>query len=225
MANRKRGQRAGAGLTDFVNPRFVKALGHMVRQYSLMHAVRHEISPKEISDLLGEEVSNVSYHFTVLRDECDLIEETRQERRRGSIEHYYRATVKTLLPAKAFRGLERGLRTAVAACMADDLLDDLARALEAGKLGGKDDHVTRVPLNLDQEGERNVSAIAQRAKQEAEDEQQKAADRMAAGDAGAAGAAGDGGDGTGYVFGVFAFEVAWDAPNVDEPSEGTEGEE
>lgn len=196
-----------------VNPRLAKALEHVLRQHILMHAVRREISPKEISDLLGEELSNVSYHIRVLRDKCGLIEETRQERRRGSIEHYYRATVKTLLPAKALRGLKGGLRTAVAACIADDLLDDLAGAVEAGKLNGKHDHVARIPLALDEEGRRNVLAISQRARRDAEREQQKAADRMAARDSG---------DGTDYVFAVFAFEVSWDAPDTG-PAKGSEG--
>lgn len=214
MAKRKRSGRAGEGLRAFVNPRLAKALEHVLRQHILMHAVRREISPKEISDLLGEELSNVSYHIRVLRDECGLIEETRQERRRGSIEHYYRATIRTLLPAKALRGLKGGLRTAVAACIADDLLDNLARAVEAGKLNGKHDHVAQVPIVLDEEGRRNVLAISQRAKRDAEREQQKAAERMAAH---------DGEDGRDYVFAVFAFEVSWAAPDVAEPAKGTEG--
>lgn len=215
MAKRKKGQRAGEGLKAFVNPRLAKAFEHVLRQHILMHAVRREISPKEISDLLGEEVSNVSYHFKVLRDECGLIKETRRERRRGSVEHYYRATIKTLLPAKALRGLKGGLRTAVAACLANDLLDDLARAVEAGKLNGKHDHVARVPLALDEEGRRNVLAISRQAKRDAEREQRKAADRMAAHDGGER-------DGRDYVFAVFAFEVSWDTPDMAGPAEGTE---
>lgn len=216
MAKRKRSQRAGGRLKALVNPRLMKGLEHVLRQHILMHAVRREVSPKEISELLGEGLSNVSYHFRVLRDECELIEETRQERRRGAVEHYYRATIKTLLPAKAFRGLTGGLRTAVAACMADDLLDDLAGALEAGGMDGKHDHVARVPLVLDRKGERAVLAIAQRARRDAEREQRKAAERMADR---------DGGDGTDYVFAVFAFEVAWDEPDVDRPAERDEGGE
>lgn len=214
MAKRKRKGRAGEGLKAFVNPRLARALEHVLRQHILMHAVRREISPKEISDLLGEGLSNVCYHVRVLRDECGLIEETRLKRRRGTVEHYYRATIKTLLPAKALRGLKGGLRTTVAACLANDLLDDLARAVEAGTLDGKHDHVARVPLVLDEEGRDNVLAISQRASRDAEREQQKAADRMAA-------SGGD--DGRGYVFAVFAFDVSWDAPDAAEPAEGTEG--
>jgi hypothetical protein len=210
MARRKETRKAGADLKAFVNPRLMKGLEHVLRQHILMNAVRREVSPKELSGQLGEGLSGVSYHFRVLRDECGLIEETRRERRRGTVEHYYRATVKTLLPAKAFRGLRGGLRTAVAACMADDLLDDLAGALAAGKLDGKHDHVARVPLVLDEEGERNVFAIAQRARREAEREQGRAADRMSARD-------GHDGEGAGYAFAVFAFERAPDATKVDDP--------
>lgn len=100
--------------------------------------------------------------------------------------------------------------------MADDLLEDLAGALEAGKLQGSHDHVARVPLVLDTEGKRNVNGIAQRARRDAEREQQRAARRMA-------GRNGDGGDGVGYAFGVFAFETAWGAGGAGEQTAGAEG--
>ncbi|HEX6687373.1 MAG TPA: winged helix-turn-helix domain-containing protein [Solirubrobacterales bacterium] len=186
-----------------VDPRLVKALDHVVRQHILLAAVLGEVSPKELSEALDEGLSQVSYHVKVLREECGgIIEETHTEPRRGAVEHYYRASAKTLLPAKAWRGLKKGLRAAVGAGQANDLFNDLVAALEAGKLQGAHDRISRTPLVLDAEGQRNVKAIAERATREVENEQQATAKRVRK-------ANGDGGKVVGYTFALLAFEAAW----------------
>jgi DNA-binding transcriptional ArsR family regulator len=186
-----------------VEPRLIRALEHVLRQHILLAAVAGEVSPNGLSKALDEGLSHVSYHVKVLRDECDgMIEETRTEPRRGAVEHYYRASVKTLLPAKTWRGLKKGLRAVVGAGQASDLFNDLADALKAGKLQGDDDQIIRSPLALDLEGKRNVKAIAQRATGEVEREQGAATKRMAK-------ANGDGGEVVGYTFALLAFEAAW----------------
>jgi DNA-binding transcriptional ArsR family regulator len=195
---------AGAHLPMLVDPRLMKGLDHVLRQHILLAAVQSEVSPVELSKALGEDLSQVSYHVTVLRDHCGgMIEETRREPRRGAVEHFYRASAKTLLPAKTWRRLKKGLRAVVGAGQANDLFSDLAEALEAGKLQGPHDHIARTPLVLDAEGAHNVKAIAERATKEVEDEQRKAAKRMAK-------ANGDGGKATGYTFALLAFEAAWE---------------
>ena len=193
----------GEHLPALVDPRFVKALGNVLRQHILLAAVQGEVSPSELAKALDGELSRVSYHVRVLRDECDgIIEETRTEPRRGAVEHYYRATAKTLLPAKAWRRVKKGLRAVVGAGQANDLFNDLVGALKAGKLQGAHDHIIRTPLVLDAEGKRNVKAIAERATGEVESEQQAAAKRMAK-------ANGNGGEAVGYTFALLAFEAAW----------------
>lgn len=195
--------KSGAHLPVLVDPRLVKALDHVLRQHILLAAVAGEISPKRLSEALNEGLSQVSYHFKVLREDCDgIIEETHTEPRRGAVEHYYRASAKTLIPAQAWRQLKKGLRAVVGAGQASDLFNDLADALQAGKLQGKNDHIIRTPLVLDPEGEHNVKAIAECATKEVEDEQQAAAKRMEK-------ANGDGGKTTGYTFALLAFEAAW----------------
>lgn len=200
--------KSGAHLPDLMDPGLVKALSHVVRQHILLEAVAGEVSPKGLSETLDEDLGQVSYHVKVLRDECDgIIKVTRTERRRGAIEHYYRATAKSLLPAKAWRRLRKGLRAAVGAGQASDLFNDLADALKAGKLQGEHDHVTRTPLILDIEGERNVKAIAQRATKEVEDEQRAVAKRLER--------AGDDGGTVGYTFALLSFESAREPADSD----------
>ncbi|HEU4600053.1 MAG TPA: winged helix-turn-helix domain-containing protein [Solirubrobacterales bacterium] len=204
------GPKVGSELPILVDPRQVKALGHVLRQHILLATVAGEVSPSELSKALGEGLSQVSYHVKVLRDDCDgIIEETRTEPRRGAVEHYYRATVKSLLPAKMWRGLKKGLRAAVAAGQASDLFDDLAAALKAGKLQGAHDHIVRTPLVLDSVGERNVKALAERIGKEIEDEQRAAAKRMKESD----------GDrkAVGYTFALLTFEAAWEPADLHGP--------
>jgi DNA-binding transcriptional ArsR family regulator len=180
----------------------------VLRQHILLAALQREISPKELSKALDEGLSQVSYHVKVLREDCGgLIEQTRTEPRRGAVEHYYRASVKTLLPASAWRRLKKGLRAVVGAGLASDLFNDLADALKAGKLQGAYDHIARTPLVLDAEGKRNVKAIAERATKEVENEQRATTIRMAK-------ANGNGGKAVGYTFALLAFEAAWEPPDL-----------
>jgi DNA-binding transcriptional ArsR family regulator len=207
----------GAHLPVLVDPRYIKALDHVLRQHILLAAVQGEVSPKELSKALDEGLSQVSYHVKVLRDDCGgLIKETRKVPRRGAVEHYYRATAKTLLPAKTWRRLKAGLRAVVGAGQASDLFNDLAEALRAGKLQGKHDLISRTPLVLDEDGKHNVKAIAERAAREVEDEQDATAKRIQE-------AGGNGGEIVGYTFALLAFEAAWeptDLPTLAAQSEG-----
>jgi DNA-binding transcriptional ArsR family regulator len=202
------GAESGAHLPALVDPRLVKALDHILRQHILLATVAGEVSPNELSKALDEGLSQVSYHVKVLRDYCDgMIEETRTEPRRGAVEHYYRASAKTLFPAKAWRRLKKELRAVIGAGQASDLFNDLAEALKAGKLQGEHDHITRTPLVLDAEGQRNVRAIAERATKEVENEQQATAKRRKK-------ANGDGGEVVGYTFALLAFEAAWEPADI-----------
>lgn len=199
---------AAGHLPVLVDPRLVRGLSHVLRQHILLATVQREISPNELSKALDEGLSQVSYHVKVLREDCDgLIEQTRTEPRRGAVEHYYRASAKTLLPASAWRRLKKGLRAVVGAGLASDLFNDLADALKAGKLQGEHDHIARTPLVLDAEGQRNVKAIAKRATEDVEDEQRTAATRMAK-------ANGNGDKAVGYTFALLAFEAAWEPADL-----------
>jgi DNA-binding transcriptional ArsR family regulator len=192
-------------LPALVDLQLVRALDHILRQHMLLAAVQGEVSPKRLSKALGEGLSQVSYHMKVLRDDCELIERTRTVPRRGAVENYYRATEKTLLPAKTWRRLKKGLRAVVGARQASDLFNDLAEALKAGKLQGAHDFIARTPLVLDAEGKRNVKAIAERATREVEDEQQATSKRMEGG---------GGGKPCGYTFALLAFEAAWEPADL-----------
>jgi capsid protein len=107
------------------------------------------------------------------------------------------------------------MRAVIGAGQASDLFNDLAEALKAGKLQGKHDCISRTPLVLDAEGQRNVKAIAERAIREVESEQQAVARRIRK-------ANGDGGRVAAHTFALLAFEAAWEPADLPALAAGLE---
>jgi DNA-binding transcriptional ArsR family regulator len=69
-----------------------RLLAHPLRDRLLFEYQGDPTSPSKVARRLGESVSLVSYHTDVLaRNGC--LELVRTERRRGAIEHFYRAIV------------------------------------------------------------------------------------------------------------------------------------
>lgn len=70
------------------------ALRHPLRRQILREmAGRGAISPRELANLLGRPLSNVSYHVRVLAD-CAAVNLVRTEPVRGSVQHFYCVAVK-----------------------------------------------------------------------------------------------------------------------------------
>ncbi len=177
MPKRRRAKRKRNGGKD-VDQRWVKALGHELRVEILGILVERMASPNELAKITDEGLSQVSYHVKVLKDyECIKLVKT--EPRRGAVEHYYRATSDTLLPAKRWRGAAGGARTVVGAGQASDLFNDLADAADHHKLADADCHISRILLTLDATGWKNVRAGMKRLAKEVEKEQQASAAREA----------------------------------------------
>jgi DNA-binding transcriptional ArsR family regulator len=197
-------KRKSNGRRRAVNQAFVKSLAHELRAEILMILTERMASPNELAKMLDEGLSQVSYHVKVLKD-YRRIKLVRTEPRRGAVEHYYRATTDTLLPAHVWRGV-KGLRTVIAGGLASDLFDDLADAVGAQKLTEEDNHIHRIPLLLDAEGLENVSAIIERATQEVEKEQRESSSRVTK-------AKGKTVEVTAYTLGVLAFEDCREVTN------------
>jgi DNA-binding transcriptional ArsR family regulator len=67
------------------------ALAHPLRVQILVTAESEVVSPSDLAVALGEPLGVVAYHFRVLRA-AGMIELVSTERRRGSIQSFYRAT-------------------------------------------------------------------------------------------------------------------------------------
>ncbi|HYH53363.1 MAG TPA: helix-turn-helix domain-containing protein [Solirubrobacterales bacterium] len=69
------------------------ALRHPLRRRILREmATAEEISPRQLSDALGEPLSKVSYHVRVLAEGA-VITLVRTKPARGSVQHFYRSAV------------------------------------------------------------------------------------------------------------------------------------
>lgn len=67
----------------------VAALAHPIRIFILEAADEEQVSPSEVAVALGEPLGVVAYHFRVLNT-VGLIELAATERKRGSIQSFYR---------------------------------------------------------------------------------------------------------------------------------------
>jgi DNA-binding transcriptional ArsR family regulator len=67
------------------------ALAHPLRVQILAIAESEAVSPSDLAVALGEPLGIVAYHFRVLHA-AGLIELVSTERRRGSVQNFYRAT-------------------------------------------------------------------------------------------------------------------------------------
>jgi DNA-binding transcriptional ArsR family regulator len=73
--------------------RLLQILRHPLRKQLLRLYVEEDgmLSPKELSVFTKRHVSNVGYHVRVLVD-YEAVEIVAEEKRRGSVEHFYEAT-------------------------------------------------------------------------------------------------------------------------------------
>src|SRR4051794_4895110 len=139
-----------------LDERLAKALSHPLRQRILRRLNEGGVrSPNELSRELGDPLGNVSYHVRILR-ELDCVELVRTEQRRGALEHYYKATAQPWLDDKQWARLPAAFRRKT---LGRTLSEILEAASDASQTGGFDDPgatVARVPLDLDEQGWRDL---------------------------------------------------------------------
>ncbi len=100
-------------LRQVLELKLTKALAHALRGHIVAVLNERVVSPNDIAKELGMDVAYVSYHFRVLRDDYELIEEVSTADRRGSTEHFYsgdfdKATLALLAAEQQSGGTPRG---------------------------------------------------------------------------------------------------------------------
>jgi len=160
VAERRQKKKVGEG--SFGRPgheQLVKGLSHPVRTECLTVLSDQVASPREISEILEEDLSNVSYHVRVL-DELGLIELVHEEPVRGAVAHYYKAVERPLLSKAEWEQMPPEVRKAISAYGWDILIRDASEAIEKGTFDNRSDrHLTRTPLLLDSEGFARLSKL------------------------------------------------------------------
>lgn len=144
---RKPAQREG------VTTNRIMAMSHPLRARILrLLSDRDVMSPKQLSEELRAELSDVSYHVRRLEElECAEMVKTRPVR--GALEHFYRAIERSLIDTDEFEELDPITAEDLICQAIQKTLDDFVDSRRAKMVGyDRHFHITRTPLILDEEG-------------------------------------------------------------------------
>lgn len=152
MATRRRESKS-------VDERLVQVVAHPQRVQALSILSERVASPKELAAELGSPVGNISYHVRELED-AGMIELVEEKKRRGAIEHFYRAISGPNMDNKEWEALNPDDRMRVSAWIIQLVLADASHALTAGTFDARDDrHLSRTPMLVDERGWRELVEI------------------------------------------------------------------
>jgi DNA-binding transcriptional ArsR family regulator len=142
-----------------IDQRLVRALGHPLRVKVLDVLQVRDASPSELTELLSAPLGNVAYHVRVL-EKCGCIEQVATARRRGAVEHYFRARPRSFIGHRDWRKVPRSLREGVTGSALGTFFDRAADALESGTIEAHDDTTLNwMPLAVDPAGWAEVAAV------------------------------------------------------------------
>jgi DNA-binding transcriptional ArsR family regulator len=158
--------------------RLVKGLSHPIRVECLTVLAKRIASPRELSEILDHDLSNISYHVRVL-DELGLIEMVREESVRGAVAHFYKAAERPILSESEWQQLSPEVRTAISIYGWDLLIKDVSEAVEKGTFDSRADrHLSRASILLDSEGFNRLSGLMEKLVEAVISEEAAAAKRM-----------------------------------------------
>lgn len=145
-------------LKKVMDQRLIKALSHPLRAHVLATLNERIASPIEMAEEIDLDVAFLSYHVRVLNDlGCiDLVE---TGRKRGAIEHFYKAKAALFFDDREWKKLPASLRSDMITGLFQKILDDAMGALKAGVFGRTNSHVTWMPILLDDRGTDDTHAV------------------------------------------------------------------
>jgi DNA-binding transcriptional ArsR family regulator len=146
--------------------RIAKALAHPLRARILQRLGERVASPGDLATELGAPLGVVSYHVRMLRD-YDCVELVRTEPRRGALQHFYKATARPNLDEDQWRTLPSGLRRELTGETLQELVEDLAKAADAGTLEDPDVVLNRTPMELDERAFKKLNRLLARTLEQA----------------------------------------------------------
>lgn len=159
--------------------KLAKAVAHPLRSEIFTALTERIASPAELAKELDESVSNVSYHVGRLVD-LDCAELVDEKPVRGVVEHFYRATKRTLVDIEDWEQLQPAVGEHFAGQAMQRILDDFTRAADANLLATAARlHLSRTRLLLDEEGRREALEVHEQALSEVLEIQARSAERMA----------------------------------------------
>ena len=142
-----------------ITQQLAKALAHPLRVRILTSLNRGISSPNQLAQELDEPLGNVSYHVKTLL-EYDCVELVKTEPRRGAVEHFYRATERAFFSDADWAKIPASARKGIEGVILESIGQDATAALTEGTIDARtDSHISRTPLNLDEEGWTELSKL------------------------------------------------------------------
>lgn len=166
---------------ELINHRLVAAISHPTRMHAMSVLWNREASPREIAEELGEPVNNVTYHVKQLL-ELGWVELVAQRPARGGrvMEHFYKATRDSVFDDADLEAIGTRGRTMMNTAILNDMARDLNEAMLSGTFSKRDDnHLTRIPMDVDDEGWEETKEILNRALEELLEVRARVANRVA----------------------------------------------
>jgi DNA-binding transcriptional ArsR family regulator len=162
--------------------RLAKAMAHPVRVKALELMNERPIAPVEVSEAIGVELSNVSYHFRTLL-ELDCIEATETKQVRGSIKTTYRSKVRLAFDSMIWETLSHQGRTGLTTTFLQALTTRISDALEADTFDGEaEPHMSVETVLVDSEGWAEIHGMLNEAMHRVSEIKAEAAARIAGSD-------------------------------------------
>src|SRR5688572_7787559 len=147
-----------AQIVDIDDPRLVKALAHPIRMKILSILDRGTATPKELAEILGLPLENVSYHVRTLKDFGFIkLEKTRQVR--GAVEHHYKVAARPRIGDKLWAQTPRVVQEAMVDANLSAMVDLIGQAALQGGFDFPEAQAVRYSLVLDEQGLKEASDI------------------------------------------------------------------
>ena len=144
-----------------VVPELTKALSHPTRSYLLAILTERTASPKEMAKELDRTIRHVTYHLGVLEG-LGCVELVRTQPAVGGrvVEHFFRAVKRPWLDRENWTQLDSKDQQGVTSTLMELVSADIEEAMSAGTFSNpSDNHISRTPLSVDQEGWEEVLTL------------------------------------------------------------------
>ena len=132
------------------NPALLRALAHPLRAKMLSVLQEQQASPKELAAHFGVPLSNVAYHIQVLR-KLKLIKLVRTTRRRGALEHYYKADGTAHIYDEAWDQTPGLIKERMVSSVLEEVVDSVTGAAATGGFNRHNAHLSQTRRVLDDE--------------------------------------------------------------------------
>jgi DNA-binding transcriptional ArsR family regulator len=144
-----------------IAPELITALSHPTRNLALAILNQRVASPKEIAKELDCSIRHVTYHLGVLED-LDCVELIRTEQVKGGrvVEHFYRATKRSWIDRDTWAQVDERDKPGIDALILETMSADITEAMLGGTFSNPpDNHVSRTPMTVDDEGWNEVVTL------------------------------------------------------------------